>query len=106
MIFRARAPSEYWDPAARPIPNESDVTMPIFDAEFWDTRYGESTKVWSGKPNPQLVSEVSGLKPRTALDIGSGEGADSIWLARHGWHVTAVDFSQVALDRAAEHAAT
>ncbi|MGA7205513.1 MAG: methyltransferase domain-containing protein [Specibacter sp.] len=79
--------------------------MAIFDAEFWDTRYGESTKVWSGNPNPQLVREVADLPPGTALDIGSGEGADSIWLVRHGWHVTGVDFSQVALDRAAAHAA-
>jgi len=28
------------------------------------------------------------------------EGADARWLARHGWHVTAMDVSQVALERA------
>ncbi|ALE06587.1 methyltransferase type 12 [Arthrobacter sp. ERGS1:01] len=79
--------------------------MATFDAEFWDTRYGSSTKVWSGNPNPQLVAEATALPPGTALDVGSGEGADTIWLARHGWRVTGVDFSQVALDRAAAHVA-
>jgi len=79
--------------------------MATFDADFWDTRYGESTKVWSGNPNPQLVAEAAELPPGTALDVGSGEGADTIWLARRGWRVTGVDFSQVALDRAAAHVA-
>ena len=43
--------------------------------------------------------------PGTALDVGSGEGADAIWLAKAGWRVTALDISPVALERAADHAA-
>jgi len=43
--------------------------------------------------------------PGTALDVGSGEGADAIWLAARGWQVTAIDVSTVALDRAAQQAA-
>jgi len=35
------------------------------------------------------------------LDVGSGEGADAIWLASRGWRVTGIDVSSVALDRAA-----
>jgi SAM-dependent methyltransferase len=76
----------------------------VFDAAFWDDRYGSASQIWSGNPNPQLVAETAELTPSTALDIGSGEGADAVWLARRGWQVTAVDISQVALDRAAEHA--
>ena len=60
--------------------------------------------VWSGRPNPQLVAEVAGLAPGRALDVGSGEGADAVWLAERGWQVTAVDISTTALDRAAAHA--
>ncbi|MFF7679885.1 SAM-dependent methyltransferase [Actinacidiphila glaucinigra] len=74
------------------------------EAEFWDARYAGSDRVWSGNPNNVLVREVEGLKPGTALDLGCGEGADAVWLARQGWRVTAVDISRVALERAAGHA--
>lgn len=73
--------------------------------DMWDGMYRERPKVWSGKPNPQLVAEATGLEPGTALDLGCGEGADAIWLAQQGWRVTAVDVSGVALERAAAHAA-
>lgn len=73
--------------------------------EFWDGRYGERERIWSGQPNAVLVQEAADLAPGRALDLGSGEGADAIWLAHAGWQVTAVDISQVALDRAAGHAA-
>ena len=76
----------------------------MFGEAFWDGRYRGSTAVWSGRPNPQLVSEVSGMPPGRAMDAGCGEGADSLWLAHKGWQVTAVDFSSVALDRARRHA--
>jgi SAM-dependent methyltransferase len=72
--------------------------------EFWDEFYGKGERVWSGKPNPTLVSEAAGLEPGTALDVGCGEGADAIWLAERGWRVTGADISAVALERAAEHA--
>jgi len=76
--------------------------------QLWDDRYREQSRIWSGRPNPQLVVEMAGPVPEpdaTALDLGCGEGADAIWLAQQGWAVTAVDVSAVALERAAEHAA-
>ena len=48
-----------------------------------------------------LVDEVTDLPPGRALDVGSGEGADALWLAGRGWQVLGTDVSQVALDRAA-----
>ncbi|MFJ3143241.1 SAM-dependent methyltransferase [Streptomyces halstedii] len=81
-----------------------DATTPT-DAELWDDRYRESDRIWSGNPNTVLVREVEGLKPGRALDLGCGEGADAVWLARWGWRVTATDISRVALERAAVHAA-
>lgn len=75
-----------------------------FTARFWDERYGSAARIWSGNPNSQLVEEVGGLEPGTALDAGCGEGADTHWLARRGWRVTAMDVSAVALQRGAAHA--
>jgi SAM-dependent methyltransferase len=58
--------------------------------------------MWSGRPNGRLVAEVADLSPGRALDVGCGEGADAIWLARRGWTVTAIDISDVAVGRARE----
>ena len=73
--------------------------------QFWNERYRSADRIWSGNPNPRLVEWAADLTPGAALDAGSGEGADAIWLAARGWRVTAVDVSSVALDRAAERAA-
>ena len=73
--------------------------------EHWDAFYGAGERIWSGEPNVVLVREAAGLPPGRALDLGCGEGADAVWLARQGWRVTATDVSRVALDRAAGHAA-
>ncbi|MFJ3222625.1 class I SAM-dependent methyltransferase [Streptomyces sp. NPDC086783] len=72
--------------------------------EEWDTRYAEREQLWSGRPNGALEAEVAGLTPGRALDVGCGEGADAVWLAREGWEVTAIEVSGVALERAARHA--
>jgi SAM-dependent methyltransferase len=78
--------------------------MSMFDQDAWEERYRSSAAVWSGRPNAQLVDEATGLAPGSALDVGSGEGADALWLAARGWQVTGVDFSATALGRAAGHA--
>ncbi|TFV59165.1 class I SAM-dependent methyltransferase [Mycobacterium sp. PS03-16] len=69
----------------------------------WDERY----KGWDlsgAQPNAVLIAETAGLTAGRALDIGCGLGAEAIWLAQQGWRVTAMDVSQVALDRAAQRA--
>ena len=74
-------------------------------ASEWDARYSEGDgAMWSGRPNGRLVAEVADLTPGRALDVGCGEGADAIWLARCGWTVTAIDISDVAVARAREAA--
>jgi SAM-dependent methyltransferase len=72
--------------------------------DTWDQRYTSAERVWSGQPNGALVTETAGLPPGRVLDVGCGEGADAVWLAEHGWDVTALDVSGVALERAARHA--
>ncbi|MBT2483487.1 MULTISPECIES: cyclopropane-fatty-acyl-phospholipid synthase family protein [unclassified Microbacterium] len=69
--------------------------------EFWETRYlnrrGESGRMWSGRVNATIAHQVADVTPGTALELGSGEGADALWLAAEGWTVTAVDISGRAL---------
>ncbi|WP_457207962.1 class I SAM-dependent methyltransferase, partial [Nocardioides sp. P5_C9_2] len=69
------------------------------DAGDWDARYAASELVWSRGPNQQVATECAGLAPGRAVDLACGEGRNAIWLASLGWEVTAVDFSQVALDK-------
>lgn len=70
------------------------------DATEWDERYTEEDLAWGTDPNRWVVSELGALMPRSALDLGAGEGRNAIWLAAEGWSVTAVDFSAVAMERA------
>ncbi|WP_223839773.1 class I SAM-dependent methyltransferase [Saccharopolyspora pogona] len=78
--------------------------VPETNQQVWDQRYLSREQLFSGEPNGVLVSEVVGLPPGQALDVGCGEGADARWLAECGWQVTAVDVSRVALERAAREA--
>jgi len=69
------------------------------DADAWDERYAATELVWSQGPNQFVERELTDLPPGRALDLAAGEGRNAIWLAGRGWQVTAVDFSQVALDK-------
>ncbi len=69
------------------------------DAQAWDERYAASELVWSRGPNQLVAEELADLAPGTAVDLAAGEGRNAIWLAERGWAATAVDFSQVGLDK-------
>jgi SAM-dependent methyltransferase len=73
--------------------------MDSMDAAEWDERYRASELVWSAGPNQFVEAELADLPPGRALDLAAGEGRNAIWLARQGWRVTAVDFSQAGLDK-------
>jgi SAM-dependent methyltransferase len=74
------------------------------EQQEWDGRYADRDQLWSGEPNGALVAETAGLTPGRVLDVGCGEGADAVWLARKGWDVTGIEVSGLALQRAAAHA--
>jgi len=62
----------------------------------WNEYYENHDESWA-EPDPFLLAEVAELPAGRALDLGAGEGVNSIWLAEHGWQVTAVDFAQAAV---------
>ncbi|GAA1578988.1 class I SAM-dependent methyltransferase [Actinomadura kijaniata] len=68
---------------------------------FWDGVHAARTAAVDPRPNPLLTETATGLPPGDALDLGCGDGGDALWLARQGWHVTAVDVSAVAVERLA-----
>ncbi len=69
------------------------------DQHAWNDRYSTTDLVWSAEPNRFFRETVEGLAPGRALDLGSGEGRNAIWLAEQGWAVTGVDFSDVAVKK-------
>ena len=70
------------------------------DSTQWDERYSTSELIWTGRANQFVEAHLGDLTPGTAIDLGAGEGRNAVWLAGRGWSVTAVDFSQVGLDKA------
>lgn len=73
--------------------------------ERWNHRWAGERAHASTAPSRFLAAEVADLRPGTALDLACGAGRNAVWLAEHGWRVTAVDFSGVALGMARSLAA-
>lgn len=67
--------------------------------QLWNERYAGSELIWSTAPNQLFATEVKGLTPGKALDVACGEGRNAIWLAEEGWDVTAIDFSDVGIEK-------
>jgi SAM-dependent methyltransferase len=70
----------------------------------WDARY-RSGDVWGPAPNRLLAELVADLPRGSALDLGSGQGRNALWLAELGHDVTGLDLSPVAIDQARAAAA-
>ncbi len=58
-----------------------------------------------GSPTPLLVETAQKLEPGRALDLACGTGRNAVWLAEHGWKVTAVDRTPIAIPAVDTHVA-
>ncbi|MFV0434671.1 MAG: FAD-dependent oxidoreductase [Leucobacter sp.] len=76
-----------------------DPEAPQDAAQFWEQRYAESDRIWSGRVNPALADIVNGWDPGRSLDLGCGEGGDVLWLAERGWEASGIDLSTTAVAR-------
>jgi SAM-dependent methyltransferase len=67
---------------------------------MWDERYSEPGYAYGTEPNGFLASVVDCIPEGRVLCLAEGEGRNAVFLARHGYDVTAVDASRVGLTKA------
>lgn len=82
-----------------------DYPRAASDAQtFWDDVHRRRDRDRPGAPHVHLEDRLAAVPPGRALELGCGDGADAIWLAKRGWQVMAVDISPVILEFGAEQA--
>jgi tellurite methyltransferase len=78
------------------------------DRNRWNSRYTCEEFILGEQPSLFLaenIEVIASLCPgKRAFDIACGEGRNSIFLARHGFAVTAVDISEKGLEKARQWA--
>lgn len=69
---------------------------------FYNLGYRFFRMPWEIGPRQELVELVTAgrLRPGRAVDLGCGTGANAMFLARHGFDVTGIDFAPAALAKA------
>lgn len=58
---------------------------------LWNKVYAGDHPIFVQTPTALLASAVYGRRPGKALDIGMGQGRNSVFLASEGWEVTGFD---------------
>jgi len=67
----------------------------------WAQRYrlaGQPKEDFESAPTPLLLQTAQQLRAGKALDLACGTGRNALWLAEHGWTVTAVDGAPSAVE--------
>jgi len=68
------------------------------DDDYWQKRYSAGERIFGDKPCALLVDHTQLFNPgMSALCIADGEGRNSVWLAKQGLRVTAMDVAPAAL---------
>jgi SAM-dependent methyltransferase len=70
------------------------------EAEFWDQRFSAPEYIYGIEPNAFFSGILQGEPAGRLLLPAEGEGRNAVFAARHGWQVTAVDFSAMAREKA------
>jgi tellurite methyltransferase len=63
----------------------------------WDQKYRDGYGA-GATVEPLVASAVASLRAGIALDLACGSGRNALYLAARGWHVTALDYSAVAIE--------
>src|SRR5437660_1574131 len=72
--------------------------------ERWNKVFASSDAKFNRQPNAFLLRSVQGKTPGAALEIGMGQGRNTIALARLGWDVTGIDISEEGIRQAVAEA--
>ena len=68
--------------------------------EHWNNRFNTNEYVFGKEPNEFFKQELDKLKPGKILFIAAGEGRNAIYAAKNGWQVDAIDYSEIAKEKA------
>tara|TARA_E500000305_G_C3936574_1_gene195391 strand:- start:72 stop:797 length:726 start_codon:yes stop_codon:yes gene_type:complete len=63
-------------------------------------RYNSKDYIYGEEPNSFLAENIQSIPKGKVLCLGEGEGRNAVFLARQGYDVTAVDLSNVGLEKA------
>jgi SAM-dependent methyltransferase len=74
------------------------------EIERWNRILTAPTPAFNTAPNAFLVTMTNGLKPGRSLDVGMGQGRNTIYLAQRGWESVGVDPADRAIAAAQEQA--
>lgn len=67
---------------------------------MWDEKYNSEQYIYGKEPNSFLKDSCSEIPRGKVLCLAEGEGRNAVFLAKQGYSVTAVDSSQVGLEKA------
>jgi methyl halide transferase len=79
--------------------------MPGID---WNEHYQSGQPPWeTGQPSSELARVIAEerIQPCRIIELGCGSGINAVWLAQQGFDVTAVDFNELAIEKARRRAA-
>ena len=69
------------------------------DQDFWNGKFRDPATQFIRQPSRLLVEAIKGRTPGRAIDLGMGEGRNTVFLGQQGWEVTGVDISDVGVAR-------
>ncbi|VAW96474.1 Tellurite resistance protein TehB [hydrothermal vent metagenome] len=67
---------------------------------MWDKRYATEHYIYGTQPNTFLEQNFTQIPKGKVLCLADGEGRNSVFLAKQGYTVTAVDASAVGIEKA------
>lgn len=92
-------------------PGQAEVTIALLkqlgdraEIEMWNQVLTAEKPRFNTEPNAFLVEMIQGVKPGRSLDVGMGQGRNTIYLARQGWDSVGFDPADKAVAAAQEQA--